>query len=78
MHLNGRPVGPLRRVFRVNRVAVFVWLISAGVYSACWWGIPLIHGPYRILVPVVGLIGCAAFVPVWNGWLRRTAARQSK
>jgi hypothetical protein len=76
IHLNGRPVGPLRRVFKVNRATVYLWLFVLTMYSTVFWGLPLIPNSYQILIPAFILVGFVAFVPIWNGWLKRAAARQ--
>jgi hypothetical protein len=71
MHLDGQAVGPLKRVFRVNRNAFILRTISALALSAVFWGLPLLAPPYRIGLIVLSLFGLLAFIPIWNSWLRR-------
>jgi hypothetical protein len=75
-HLDGQPVGPLRRVFRLRRVLPLLCGLLAAGWSVSFWAIYLTPGPYKALVPIIGLIGFAIFVPLWNRRLRRLQERE--
>ena len=71
VHLDGQAIGPLKRVFRVNRRAVILWTVLALALSAVFWGLPLLPVWYRIGLMVLLLFGMLAYIPIWNWRLRR-------
>jgi hypothetical protein len=70
-HLDGHPVGPLKRIFRLRRVALLMPFLLVAGYSVFVWAICLTPGPYRVLVPVVGLIILGVLIILWNRYVRR-------
>lgn len=75
-HLDGEAIGPLKRVFRVNRAAFVLWAVIATGYSALVWVIPFVPVWYRFLIIVLCLVGLLTAIPVWNQWLRRLQRRR--
>jgi hypothetical protein len=70
-HLDGQPIGPLKRVFCLRRVAFLMPMLLMTVYSVFIWAIYLTPGFYRVLVPVVGMAVFAVFAVFWNRHIRR-------
>jgi hypothetical protein len=69
-HLEGQSVGPLRRAFRLRRVAPLMCVLTAAGWSVFFWASHWIPGLYKVLVPIMGLIGFTIFAAVWNRRLR--------
>jgi hypothetical protein len=69
--LDGQAIGPLQRIFRVNRAALGLWVAIATVYSAVVWGMLLVPVWYRPPVMALCLVSLLVAIPVWNRWLRR-------
>ena len=70
-HLDGRPVGPLKRIFRLRRIALLFPASLVASYSVFIWAVYLTPGIYRVLVPVVGLIVLIVLGLLWNRRIRR-------